>query len=125
MVPHQSGDSVTVEGGKVYAAAALDQALTTQLASAPAGATRIGLTFRDQSGQICRSFIAPAGSGLACRDGQRWQVRGLFGAPEGQTESYRMAAGMDPSLAALIESAMADEPFNSAQEKAAREKGWR
>ena len=32
---------------------------------------------------------------------------------------------MDPSLAALIESAMADEPFNSAQEKAAREKGWR
>jgi len=125
MVPHQSGDSVTVEGDKVYAAAALDQALTTQLASAPAGETRIGLTFRDQSGQICRSFIASAGSGLACRDGQRWQVRGLFGAPEGQTESYRMAAGMDPSLAALIESAMADEPFNSAQEKAAREKGWR
>jgi hypothetical protein len=36
-----------------------------------------------------------------------------------------MAAGMDPNLAALVDSSMAGEPFDAAQEKAARDKGWR
>jgi hypothetical protein len=64
-------------------------------------------------------------SGLACREGDRWQVRGLFAAPEGQATDYRMAWGMDPNLAALIDSTMASEPFDAAQERAARDKGWR
>ena len=125
MIPHRSDDSVSIEGGKVYAAAALDQALTTQLASAPSGDTRIGLTFRDRSGATCRSFTQPAASGLACRDGSRWRVRGLFAAPEGQAGTFRMAAGMDPNLATLVGSEMTGEPFDAAQEKAARDKGWR
>ncbi len=66
----QRGDApVTMEGGKLYAASALDQALSTELASAPANAdVRIGVTFRDQSGAICRSFAQDRSSGLACRD---------------------------------------------------------
>jgi hypothetical protein len=36
-----------------------------------------------------------------------------------------MAAGMDPNLAALIDSTIAGEPFDAAQEKSARNKGWR
>jgi hypothetical protein len=36
-----------------------------------------------------------------------------------------MAAGMDPALAALVDSSMAGEPFDAAQEKAAKERGWR
>ena len=125
MVPQGGESPVAVEGGKVYAAAALDDALTAQLASAPAGDVRIGMTFRDQSGAICRSFTKPEASGLACRSGARWQVRGLFAAPEGQAGSYRMAAGMDPNLAALVDSTMAGEPFDAAAEKAAKAKGWR
>jgi hypothetical protein len=125
MVPHRSADPVTIEGGKVYAAAALDQALTTQLASAPSGDTRIGLTFRDQGGALCRSFTQPAASGLACRDGQRWRLRGLFAAPEGQAGTYRMAAGMDPNLASMVGSEMTGDAFDAAQEKAARDQGWR
>lgn len=125
MVPHRSDGPVMVEGGRVYAAAALDQALTEQLASAPSGDTRIGLTFRDQAGAICRSFTQGPSSGLACRNGSRWQVRGLFGSPEGQSGSYRMAAGMDPNLAGLVDSTMAGEPFDASQEMAAKDKGWR
>ena len=125
MVPHRDGDAMMVEDGKVYAAAALDTALTTQLASAPSGDTRIGLTFRDQSGAICRSFTDQASSGLACRNGNKWQLRGLFAAPEGQAATYRMAAGMDPNLAALIGSSMSGDPFDAAQEKAAKDRGWR
>jgi hypothetical protein len=35
-----------------------------------------------------------------------------------------MAAGMDPSLAALVDSTIAGEPFDAATEKAAKDKGW-
>lgn len=116
---------IKVQGGKIYAASALNEALTDQLASAPGGDVRIGVTFRDQAGAVCRSFSDPSSSGLACREGNGWRVRGLFAAPEGQSGNYRMAAGMDASLAALVDSSMAGEPFDAAQEKAARDKGWR
>lgn len=117
---------VTVSDGNLYAAGAVEQALDTRLASAPAsGDPRIGLTFRDQGGAICRSFAGGQASGLACRDGDRWRVRGLFAPPEGQESDYRMAAGTDPDLAALIDSTIAGEPFDAAQERAARQQGWR
>ncbi len=125
MVPERGSAPVEAQGGKLYAAAALNQALDAKLASAPGGEVRIGLTFRDRSGAICRSFIETQASGLACRSGGRWQLRGLLAAPEGQSGDYRMAAGMDPRLAALVESAMTGEPFDAAAEKAARAKGWR
>jgi hypothetical protein len=124
-IPQRGNAPVEVQGGGMYAASALNSALDSQLASAPSGNTRIGLTFRDQSGAICRSFTEPQASGLACREGGRWQLRGLFAAPEGQSNSYRMAAGMDPSLAALVDSTMSGEPFDAAAEKTARNKGWR
>jgi len=125
MVPTRSGAPVAIDGGKLYAAAALGQALDNQLASAPAGSVRIALTFRDRSGAICRSFTDAAAAGLACREGERWRVRGLFAAPEGQAGSYRMAAGMDPNLAALVDSTMTGEPFGPAEERAAKARGWR
>ena len=116
---------VTVRGGDLFAAGVVEQALQTQLASAPSGGpVRIGLTFRDPSGAICRSFAGAQGSGLACREGDRWLVRGLFAPPEGQSSAYRMA-GTDPNLAALIDSTMAGEPFDAEQERAARQRGWR
>jgi len=125
MLPQGANAPVAVQGGKLYAAAALNDALDTQLASAPSGDVRIGLTFRDRSGAICRSFTESAAGGLACREGDRWQVRGLFAAPQGQAGPYRMAAGADPNLAALIDSTRAGEPFNSDQERSAKTAGWR
>jgi hypothetical protein len=125
MVPRHSDAPIGVDADKVFAAATLDQGLTTQLASAQSGDVRIGLTFRDRSGEICRSFTTAAMSGLGCREGNRWRLRGIFASPEGQAGSYRMAAGMDPNLAGLIDSTMAGEPLDAAGEKAARDKGWR
>jgi hypothetical protein len=121
----REGAPVELADGKMYAADSLDRALDTQLASAPSGDIRIGLTFRSRSGTLCRSFTGRASSGLACRDGERWQVRGLFAAPEGQQGPYRMASGMDPNLASMIDSAMAGEPLDAAGERAARDSGWR
>lgn len=124
-IPPGSNAPVEVRGGSMVAAASLGRALDVQLASAPRGDTRVGLTFRDQAGAVCRTFAQPEASGLACRDGGRWKLRGLFAAPEGQASDYRMAAGMDPNLAALVDSTIAGAPFDASQEKAARDRGWR
>jgi hypothetical protein len=125
MVPQRGNGPVEIQGGTIYAAAALNRALDAELASAPAGDVRVALTFRDQAGEICRSFVGRASSGLACRSGGRWRIKGLFGAPEGQGGDYRMAAGVDPNLAALVDSTMAGEPFDGAQERAAKARGWK
>ena len=124
-VPQETAAPVQVEAGKLYAAASLNRALDSELASAPTGDVRIGITYRDNAGEICRTFTASAGSGLACRNGSRWQMKGLFAAPEGQGSDYRMAAGMDPNLAALVDSTMAGAPFDATEEKAAKAKGWK
>ena len=124
----QSGSSSPVEAsnGRLVAAAALDKALDVQLASAgQSGAVRIGTTFRDASGAICRSFTEANASGLACQDRGQWQIRGLFAAPEGSQGDYRMAAGTDPALAALIGSTIAGDAFDETQERSAKERGWR
>lgn len=116
---------IEVQGGRIYAAAALDTALDTQLASAPAGDVRIGLTFRDRAGRICRSFTAPSSSGLACRDNGHWVLNGLLASPEGQSSDYRMAGGESPALTNLVDSTIAGEPFDAARERVARDAGWR
>lgn len=117
---------VAVEGERLVVAAALQRALDTQLASAPPNSgARIGITFRDAQGRICRSFTGVAASGLACRDDGAWQVKGLFPTAEGQSSDFRMAAGSDPRLTSLIGEMMAGEPFDADQERAARDAGWR
>lgn len=117
---------VAIEAGRLVAASELERVLETKLASTPsAEGARIGLTFRDAAGRICRSFTDIAASGLACREGDGWQLKGLFPAAEGQAGDYRLAAGNDPRLASLIGETITGEPFDAAQEKAARDAGWR
>jgi len=115
---------VAVDGDRLVAAAALDQALDTLLASAPEReAMRIGLTFRDAQGSICRSFQERSASGLACRKEGQWRIEGLFPVAEGQSADYRMA-GQDPRLAEIISRKISGEPFDARQERAARDRGW-
>ncbi|HEX6660291.1 MAG TPA: hypothetical protein VF067_00250 [Sphingomicrobium sp.] len=117
---------VRQDSGALYAAASLEQSLDRQLASEPAtGAVRVGVTFRDKDGTICRSFNDQRVAGLACREGGRWQLQGLFNSEAPQAAGYRMAAGMDPRLADLIGSRMEGEPLGATQERSARDRGWR
>jgi hypothetical protein len=126
LTSERGSSPVEVRGGAIYAAGAVDQALNRQLASADAASdVRIGLTFRDQSGAVCRTYETAASSGLACRESGSWRLRGLFAAPEGAGAEYRMAAGSDPRLLEMVDSTIAGEPFDAAQEQTARERGWR
>ena len=126
LIGERGGSPIEVRGSTMVAAAGLDRALDKQLASAgDVSGLRIGVTFRDSAGAVCRSFIDQRSSGLACRAGKDWRVKGLFAVPEQPGGDYRMAAGADPNLAALIDSTIAGDAFDAAQEKSAQARGWR
>jgi len=117
---------IEAEAGRLVASAELENALYARLASAPVDSgPRIGLTFRDKSGAICRTFEDRAASGLACRESGDWRIRSLFQAPEGQATDYRMASGPNPQLMEAVDAAIDGEPFDEVQEKAAAERGWK
>lgn len=119
-----SAGPIKAENGRLIASAGLGKALDTRLASAPVeGGTRIGLTFRDQAGAICRTFEEPNSSGIACREQGDWRIRSLFQGAEGQAEEYRMA-GTSTQLMEAVDASIDGEPFDAAQEKAAMERGW-
>lgn len=125
IVPDAAGP-VQAHEGRLVASAELKSALNARLASAPSDSgARIGMTFRDKSGTICRTFEDQAASGLACRDDRDWRVLGLFPAPEGQLTDYRMAAGPHPGLLSLVDERIAGDPLDAAQEKDARDREWR
>jgi hypothetical protein len=122
-----SGPAVPIasDAGQLVATASLKDALSTQLASQPRDTgPRIGLTYREKRGKVCRTFSDQAAQGLACFDGGDWRLRALFQGAESNVGDYRMAAGPDPQLSALVDESIAGEPFDAAQERVARGKGW-
>jgi len=116
--PH--GDFRSSPGGLV-AQGRLAHDLSSQLASDDKGTTRIGLTFRDQSGAVCRTFSTKASDGLACRSGDDWRIDALARA-EGTTE-FRQAGS--PLIMTAAQDRMNGDAFDADAEKAARDKGWR
>jgi hypothetical protein len=121
-----SPSPIEAEAGRLVASADLERALYSRLASAPTGnGPRIGLTFRDKAGAICRTFEDQSSSGLACREGGDWRIRSVFQASEGQSAEYRMATVPDPQLMETVDATIDGAPFDAKQEKAAMERGWR
>ena len=117
---------IGAEDGRLVASAELEEALYARLASMPADSgPRIGLTFRDKSGSICRTFAEQATSGLACRESGDWRIRSLYQSPEGRSSDYRMASSQDPQLMEAVEASIDGEPFDAEQERKAMEQGWR
>jgi hypothetical protein len=122
--PRPSGPTGT-EDGRIVARGELKDALFAQLASAPVDhGPRIGMTYHDKTGAFCRTFSEKDVSGLACRHGREWQIRGLFQNAQGESSEYRMAAGADPRLMDMVDDSMAGEPFDAVQERAALRRGW-
>ena len=121
---------IEAKAGRVVAAADLEHALSTRLASAPAdGGPRIGLTFREKSGSICRTFEVQSARGFACREADGWRIRSLFQAPDGQASGnqsmdYRMA-GDELRLMETVDAAIDGEPFDATREKVALENRWK
>jgi hypothetical protein len=123
-LPGDGQGSFVSKGDQLVALGSLADALDRQLASAgEQDGIRIGLSFKDQGGRFCRSFTAATKSGLACRAEDAWAIEGLVAGPGGSGD-YRMAAGVDPVLAGLIDSRIAGEPLDPASESKAVQRGW-
>lgn len=103
----------------------LAKTLDTQLASAqPANAAmRIGLTFRNGAGHVCRTFESASLSGIACRANDHWRLmRTIAGEAQAQ-KTYRQAGSSEIMDAA--QTMMAAYPLDAVAERKARDGGWR
>jgi hypothetical protein len=112
---------------RLLARGEIARALDRQLASAPAGAVAVQISFKAKDGRYCRSFSTSATAGLACREADgAWALQQLAAASAPGTTGMRQAASsLPPSVLAAIDSTMAGEALNAEQEKAARDAGWR
>ena len=101
----------------------LERALETQLASDQAGAVRIGLTFRAESGEYCRTFDLTDRdtSGLACRGEENWNV--ALTATHVSGGEVQMAGASSEVLAA-VDAMIAGEPLDAESEQQARDRDW-
>jgi len=119
---------VRMEDGRLVASGPLNRALNGALASAPDSASpvAIGLTFRAQDGRICRTFEQRAMAGLACRTHDGWTIEVISHARDAAQGDVRQAASaIPPEVQAALDARLQGEPFDAAQERAARDHGWR
>lgn len=122
MTTHAPLIAPTAEG--LVARGDLARALNSQLSSEEAGAVRIGLTFRDQDGGLCRTFdlTRNATSGLACREGDAWTV--AMTAQGGGGGDMRMAGGAEEIMNAVT-ARISGDPLDADEESRARANDWR
>jgi anti-sigma factor RsiW len=124
---------IGTERGQLVAQADLSQALTTQLASDQPGnaPVQIGVSFKSKSGDTCRTFTVRERSvlsGLACREGNAWQVQVLANVPanaNGQGGYKPAGASMPSAVLTAVEQQIDGDPLDSVGEAAARARGWR
>lgn len=128
--PAGTADSVQARAdGQLVARGGLADALEHGLASETrSDGTRLLLSFRDRHGEFCRSFAAPVGRGLACRQGGQWQVVVLTApaaAAPASGDQLRLASGDVPAAVLdAVEQRIAGLALDAAQERSARDAGW-
>lgn len=119
--------AATGQAGTLVAHGALDEALSTQLASsaAPASGYRIGVSFEAKDGGYCRSFMVGTTAGLACRDGEQWKVPVVGEAAPAAPGQYRQAGAEMPALVLdAIDERITGRTLDAKAEEAARARGW-
>lgn len=120
--------AIGLQQGRWLAGGVIERALSEQLASEPvAGAlVAVQLSFVDKGGNYCRTFSTSAMAGLACREGERWEVRNLAAAEATPPGSVRQAASALPrAVLDAVDQRIADGALDGAAERAARARGWR
>ena len=103
-------------------ASLLDETLVASQSSA--ADRKILLSFSNGEGELCRAYLSPPQSGIACRDDTGWRIDETGSGKQDAAAEYRMAS----SAAVIIEAAqeMAVGNALTAEEEAdARRRGWR
>jgi hypothetical protein len=131
-LPNRGGGVVESHQGQLIARGDLAKALDVQLASAQTddAKVRIGVSFRDQSGQYCRTFetVGDSGglSGIGCRSTQGWNLPVTHSSGEATANGgYRQAGSGDALVLQAATAMMKGEPLGAKSEQNARDNGWR
>jgi hypothetical protein len=122
------GGVVESKQGALIARGELAEALDVQLASAqPDDAkVRIGVSFRDQAGQVCRSFQTGSLAGIGCRSAEGWRLPVTHSGAETDAKGgYRQAGSGDALVMQAATAMMRDEPLDAETERKVRDNGWR
>lgn len=106
--------------GPQIAAALSDQLVSEQSADAP---VRVLLSFRDQSGTLCRAFTGAEQSGIACREGESWKLRTTASGSQQSGTAYRQA-GSDAEVMQAAQAMAVGPALDADAERAARDAGW-
>ena len=123
-----TGGPVESRQGALMARGELAEALDVQLASAPeeASGVRIGVPFRNQSGQFCRSFAMKDLSGIGCRSDDGWRLPVTHATSAAQSGGgYRQAASGDSLVLQAATGMMSGTLLDAATERKVRDNGWR
>ena len=128
LLRHSEVEPITLRSGHLFANAALAQALSNQLSSTQGPArVRIGVSFRDQSGDYCRTFAlsdASALAGLACHDGGEWRLEVIARTRISATQYRQAESSMPKPILESVEERIAGDPLDAQAEAAAKDKGW-
>ncbi len=122
---------LALQNGQLQARGPVAAALSGLLVSSQSAdaAVRIGLSFRDHAGRLCRTFMvhAQASAGIACRAGPDWVIESVAAAPaEAEAGSRLRMAGSDwpASLMREVEQRMDGEALDAPGELRARARHW-
>ncbi len=121
----QSG--VAGNGTALVATGVLAEALSTRLAGDTAGnaGVKIGVSFVAKDGALCRSFVAGASAGLACRQGGQWLLPVVAQAEQEAAGDYRQAgSAMPAAVLEAIDARIAGPALDAEGERAARQQSW-
>ena len=119
---------VTTDDATLVASGSLHQALDSQLASDTSAPVRIGLTYRNRDGAVCRTFAANTAhmQGLACRAGSQWRLEMVTHDAGAQSGDMRTAGTeIDPAILQAAQAGMSGDAFDANAERQARDGRWR
>lgn len=121
IMPRGGDAGIAFEQGQPVARGDLARALDTQLASAQASdaPVRIGVSFRDKSGQLCRSFERSGAGGIACARDKDWRIERLYGGSDAAQTDYRQAGSASAAMMRDAQELMAGDPLDADAERAA------
>ncbi|WP_165324176.1 anti-sigma factor family protein [Rhizorhabdus phycosphaerae] len=124
-LPDRNSGPIVDRAGVLLAQGDLATALDRQLASAPSGAYRIGVSFpAGPQGTLCRTFAGPAGAGIGCRASQGWRVQRYVAGGQSERGTYRQAGSAEATIMAQAQEMMTGEPLDAAAERRARDMHW-
>ncbi|MCR5870630.1 MULTISPECIES: anti-sigma factor family protein [unclassified Sphingomonas] len=121
LMPRGGEAGIAFEQGQAIARGDLARALDTQLASSQAsdGPVRIGVSFRDKGGTLCRSFERAGSGGIACAADKNWRIERLYGGSAQAQTDYRQAGSASAAIMRDAQEMMAGEPLDAEAERAA------